>query len=372
MPRYRDIYETLKGEIRTGKFGVGCSFPSERALMRRFSVARETVRHAIDELRKQSLLESRQGTMNVLAFRARERAAGTFGMIVPDSSYPFYTRICSGIERAAKRAGGGSGFGLLSVDLGFGERSLQIERALDFADVCVREKVSGVFFQPLQLTRGVDRANHVILSRLTRAGIPVVLLDSDIVPPPRRSKFDLVGVDNIAIGYDIGEHLIGRGAKRIVFLLQPYPAPTSLLRGYGISLAVTEAGLPWTDKNVVFADPKDPSTVRKVMGGRKRTEAVAVANDYAASLFLENLKAHGMRVPEDVMLVGVNGDPLAETADPPITTAVQPCEQIGELAVQLMLERISNPNLPRRSILLDAPLIIRKSSQKTKKRQKKG
>ena len=95
MPRYKEIFETLKAEIRIGKFGACGSFPSERALMRRFSVARETIRHAIDELRKQNLIVARQGTMNVLTFRARERAIGTFGLIVPDAYYPSRARVSS-------------------------------------------------------------------------------------------------------------------------------------------------------------------------------------------------------------------------------------------------------------------------------------
>ena len=147
MPRYKEIFETLKAEIRIGKFGVGCSFPSERALMRRFSVARETIRHAIEELRKQNLIEARQGTMNVLTFRARERATGTFGVIVPDAYYPFYSRISAGIEHFAKRTKEGA-FTLLSADLGSGGRPSQASRALEFAEVCIREKVCGVFLRP--------------------------------------------------------------------------------------------------------------------------------------------------------------------------------------------------------------------------------
>lgn len=176
MPRYKEIFETLKAEIRIGKFGACGSFPSERALMRRFSVARETIRHAIEELRKQNLIEARQGTMNVLAFRARERATGTFGVIVPDAYYPFYSRISAGIEHFAKRTKEGS-FTLLSADLGSGGCPSQASRALEFAEVCIREKVCGEFFQPLQLAKESERINKAILSLLlTRPTSPLFFL----------------------------------------------------------------------------------------------------------------------------------------------------------------------------------------------------
>lgn len=365
MPRYKEIFETLKAEIRIGKFGVGCSFPSERALMRRFSVARETIRHAIDELRKQNLIEARQGTMNVLTFRARERATGTFGVIVPDAYYPFYSRISAGIEHFAKCTKEGA-FSLLSADLGSGGHPSQASRALEFAEVCIREKVCGVFFQPLQLARENERINKTILSLFDKANIPVVLLDSDIVPPPRRSQYDLVGVDNIAIGYELGKHVIKRGAKRVIYFSNPYAAPTSLLRGYGVSLAVTESGLPWKDENAYFADPTDVLAAKRLFASKKRPDAIVAVNDYVASLLLKTLKQIGRRVPTDVLLAGVNGDRLSAESEPPITTAVQPCERIGEAAVQLMMQRIADPDIPTREVHFSAPLDERLSTRRRK------
>ena len=72
------------------------------------------------------------------------------------------------------------------------ERAL---RAVEFSEVCIREKVSGVFFQPLQFLRDGEKMNRGILKLFKQAGIPVVLLDSDFVTPPSRSEYDLVGVD---------------------------------------------------------------------------------------------------------------------------------------------------------------------------------
>jgi LacI family transcriptional regulator len=371
MSIYRDIFETLKREIQVGKFDVDGKFPSERALMRRFSVARETVRHAIVELRKHNLIEPRQGTLNVLTFRARERAIGTFGVIMPDAYYQFYSRIQSGIEKNAHDGGSGI-FSLLSADLGSNGRSSQIARAFDFAEVCVREKVLGVFFQPFQFERDSEKVNKAILSVFDNASIPVVLIDSDIVAPPRRSGYDLVGVDNVALGYELGRHVITRGARKIIYFSNPYAAPTSLLRGYGVSLAVTEVSLPWRNDSVFFADPTDKAAARRLFSSKKRPDAIIAVNDYVASLLLKTLNAIGIRVPVDVLLTGVNGDDTSSQSNPPITTAVQPCERIGEAAVQLMLQRIKDPLLPPREMLLTASLEVRSSTRRKAERTSKS
>ena len=243
------------------------------------------------------------------------------------------------------------------------ERAL---RAVEFAEVCKREKVSGVFFQPLQFLKDGEKFNRSILAVFKKARIPVVLLDSDFVAPPNRSEYDLVGVDNTNVGYALGRCVIAAGAKRIIYFSNPLPAPTSLKRGTGVGVAVTEAGLKWTKDRVFFANPGDTRAAKRLFDSPKRPDAIVAVNDYVASILLKTLKSIGKRVPEDVLLAGVNGDALAEEAVPPITTAVQPCERIGEAAVHLMLQRIADPDLPPREVYLAATLVERASTRRKK------
>ena len=172
------------------------------------------------------------------------------------------------------------------------ERAL---RAVEFSGVCIREKVSGVFFQPLQFLRDGEKMNRGILNLFKAEGIPVVFLDSDFVAPPSRSEYDLVGVDNTGIGYALAKHVIAAGAKRIMYFSNPLPAPTSLKRGTGVGIAVTEAGLPWRRESVYFADPTNTRAAARVFAGRNRPDAIIAVNDYVASLLLKTLKAIGKR-----------------------------------------------------------------------------
>lgn len=360
----REISERLRQEILGGKFDVTRKLPSEHQLMRRFSVARETVRAALKELLDKRLVERRPGYGTFLADLAETKAAQKFAMIVPDAYYSFYERICRGISDAART----HGWTILSAALGSGDMRERALRAVEFSEVCIREKVSGVFFQPLQFLRDGEKVNRDILKLFKMAGIPVVLLDSDFVSPPSRSEYDLVGVDNTGIGYMLAKHVIAAGAKRIMYFSNPLPAPTSLKRGTGVGIAVTEAGLPWKRESVYFADPTDTRAAARVFAGRNRPDAIIAVNDYIAAILLKTLKAIGKRVPEDVLLAGINGDLVAEEANPQLTTVVQPCREIGTAAAALMFERLANPELLPREVFLSANLIVRESTSRGKTR----
>ena len=195
--KIRAISERLRQEILSGKFDGAGRFPSDRMLMRRFAVARATVQAAMKDLQSENLVDRKPGYGTFLTARASVAAARKFGVIVPDAFYPFYTRICRGIDEAVRR----SGWSMLSVALGTESMREWAMKALAFAEVCVREKVSGVFFQPLQFLKDGVRFNRATLDVFDRARIPVVLLDSDYLPLPQRSDYDLVGIDNVLAGY---------------------------------------------------------------------------------------------------------------------------------------------------------------------------
>ena len=356
----KEISEKLRQEILSGKFDATRKLPSEHQLMRRFSVARETVRAALKELLDKKLVDRRPGYGTFLVERAEVAAARKFGVIMPDAYYPFYAHICRGIELSAKK----QGWAILSAALGSGGMRERALRAVEFAEVCKHERVSGVFFQPLQFLKDGEKFNRAILKVFKDAKIPVVLLDSDFVAPPSRSEYDLVGVDNTNVGYTLAQHVIAAGAKRPIYFSNPLPAPTSLKRGTGVGVAVAEAGFKWTKDRVFFADPEDTRAAARLFRSAKRPDAIIAVNDFIAAKLLKTLKSIGKRVPEDVLLAGVNGDPVAEESDPPLTTMVQPCARIGEAAVQLMLQRIADPELPPREVYLAATLTERKSTKR--------
>ena len=363
------ISERLRQEILSGKFDSLRKLPSDRMLMRRFAVARATVQSAMKDLLDKHLIDRKPGYGTFLVERAEVAAARKFGVIMPDAYYSFYARICRGIELSAKK----QGWAILFAALGSGGMRERALRAVEFAEVCKRERVSGVFFQPLQFLKDSEKFNRTILKVFKNAKIPVVLLDSDFVAPPNRSEYDLVGVDNTNIGYTLARHVIAAGAKRLIYFSNPlpFPSPTSLKRGTGVGVAVSEAGLKWTKDRVFFADPEDVRAAERLFRSAKRPDAIIAVNDYIAAKLLKTLMQIGKRVPEDVLLAGVNGDPVAEESDPPLTTMAQPCERIGEAAVQLMFQRLVDHGLPPRTIELASLIVKRQSTDKRNLRKER-
>ena len=353
------ITETLVKEIIGGKYNVTKKLPSEHQLMRRFSVARETVRGALKELMDRKLVDKRPGYGTYLVDRASRLAMRSFGVIVPDAFHPFYARICRGIEIGAKR----HGYTTLVASLGCGDMYDRSIKAAEFAKVCKRQRVSGLFLQPLQFLQESEAFNRDILRIFADTDIPVVLLDSDYLKPPRRSNYDVIGVDNTNIGYVLARHLIEAGAKRIVYFSNPLPAPNSLRRGNGAGIAVVEAGLKWTNDSFIFGDARDENFVKRVFSGRTRPDGVIAVNDLLAVRLVKTLARLGLNVPKDVRIAGVNGDEEGELCEPPLTTMVQPCQEIGETAVEMMCRRIANPSLPPREVMIAARLCVRDSTR---------
>ena len=99
-----------------------------------------------------------------------------------------------------------------------------------------RPAVAGVFFAPVELTPGMEKVNRKVADALDRAGIVVVLLDRDVEQYPRRSKFDLVGIDNVRAGFLQADHLLQLGCRRIDYLPDPCRHRPSTLESPVISL----------------------------------------------------------------------------------------------------------------------------------------
>lgn len=281
-----------------------------------------------------------------------------------------------------------AGYTLLWGDSSSNDLATRANQALELCAQYARQEVAGVFFEPLELIQGHEAINHKIINSLSASRIPVVLLDRDIVDFPERSLYDWVGIDNLTAGYRLADHLIRLGARHITFLSRPNSAPTVLQRIAGVHDALLKAGIPWSSDQIITGNPEDATFVRGLVGQASRSgtplegqtrrppsrrkradvnpcsaepDAIICANDVTAARLLATLNAIGVRVPEDLRLASFDDVQYARLLSPPLTTIHQPCEQIGAVAVQALLQRLREPDTPPREILLDAPLVIRRS-----------
>jgi LacI family transcriptional regulator len=237
---------------------------------------------------------------------------------------------------------------------------LKIQEAEEVCQRYIREKVSGVFFAPIELTPSSSRVNHRIAEALQEAGIPIILLDRDLDAFPARSRFDLVGIDNFSAGFRLADHLVKLGCTRIHFVAMRHSASTVDLRIAGWREAMARANLlNACSESVHIGDPADDGFVRKLIAAKP--EAVICANDATAATMMQNLIRLGKRVPEDIRLVGFDDIKYAKLLSVPLTTVHQPCSAIGAAAVEAMLERIKTPGMVPRNIFLEAKLVVRQS-----------
>jgi DNA-binding LacI/PurR family transcriptional regulator len=361
QPKYLEIVETLRKAIAAGRYRNGARLPSEAELVRRFGVSRMTAVKAMQQLQQEGLLVRRIGSGSYAAEAARSRKP-VFGLIIPDlGQTEIFEPICKGMS-ASPNAGGHS--------LAWGHSSARSASPEDDAEnLCsqyIDERVSGVFFAPLEFSANRDQVNRRVLKQLKAAQIPVVLLDRCVLGYPARSDYDLVGLDNRRAGYVMADHLIRQGAKTVGFLALAGSAETVDDRIVGYREALYAHGRTVDRTLVLRADPTDAATLSAAIEGRK-IDALLCGNDLTAAQAMRTLLGLGMRIPEEIRIVGIDDARYANLLPVPLTTLHQPCTDIGMAAVAAMQDRINNPLLPARSITLHGHLVIRRSCGSARK-----
>jgi LacI family transcriptional regulator len=361
-PRHRRISRELLTDIANGKYGPGGRLPSEAQLCAKFGVSRPTVGRALRELQEQGLIDRRVGSGTyVRSARSSSDAAGPrpLALLVPGlGKIEIFEVICGELAGLARvhdfgMLWGGNARPRVDVDM-------STQEAEDLADHFVEKGVAGVFFAPFEHTPDRDPANRRIVEKFRRAGIPVILLDRDLGPFPHRSPLDLVGIDNFAGGYLLAEHLLKLGLRRLRFVTRPLSAATVHARISGARAAIQAHGMLPDEPFVQVGDPTDLAFVRAAAPA-KRVEAVICTNDLTAAQFMQSLSRLKVGVPRALRVVGFDDVRYATLLPVQLTTMQQPCREIAVAAFQAMRDRIADPALPPRSILLTPRLIVRES-----------
>jgi DNA-binding LacI/PurR family transcriptional regulator len=224
----------------------------------------------------------------------------------------------------------------------------------------IEQRVAGVFFAPVEFGPRRDQVNRRVLKALRHADIPVVLLDRCVLAFPARSECDVVGLDNRRAGYLMADHLLRHGAQRLAFLAVEGSAETVDDRIAGYREALLAHGSGYSEGLVLRCDPGDATKISSALKAHG-IDAVLCANDLTAARLMQTLMALQVRIPEQVRVAGFDDVRYAGLLPVPLTTLHQPCLEIGAAAVAAMLDRISNPHLAARSILLNGHVVVRQS-----------
>jgi len=355
VSKHDRIRQTLTEAISSGEYQAGQRLPSESELVKVFGASRPTVNRALRELQLSGIIDRRAGSGSYVRPDAVARGY-VFGLLIPElGRTEIFEPICHGMAGAQN----GSHHALLWGSSLEDSSNIE-EQATQACRQLVAKKVSGVFFAPLELTKEKDTTNLRLAEVFDKAGIPVVLLDRDLVPYPERSHYDLVGIDNRRAGYVITAHLLEAGCQRIVFIGRPGSAPTVDARMVGYKDALADAGSRFR-AHIHRIEPDDHPAVKAILD-KVRPDGFICANDFTAAHLLKTLNKLGVSVPDEVRMTGIDDVKYASLLSVPLTTIHQPCAEMGAAAISTMLERVRNPTLPARDILLNFRLVVRESS----------
>jgi len=281
---------------------------------------------------------------------ARQLRAGrstSIGLIVLDVGNPFFTDLARGVEDGASDRG-------LSVILGNSDDS--VAREAKYLDLFTEQRVHGVLISPYgEIT--------LRLQRLRERGIPAVLVDRS----GSDGGFSSVSVDDVAGGRLAVEHLIAQGRHRIGFV-----AGSLTIRQVADRLAGARAAAeahPGVTLEVIEIDAltvtagRTAGTQIAARAAADRPDGIFAANDLVAVGALQSLVMQGgVRVPEQIAIVGYDDIDFAAAAVVPLTSIAQPSREIGRIAVGILLEEAADPKLPPRQVVFQPELVVRASS----------
>ncbi len=336
----------------------GKSHVSLKDLAREIGVSISTVSRALNNhpdislamtLKIQKLAAERNYTPNPLAMGLLKQATRMIGVIVPDLVTHFYSSIISGIEQVAEEKG-------YYILIASSSESLQKE--ISSVENLLKTRVEGLIVCLSQETQ-----SYAHFDRLIRNNIPLVFFDRVC----RTGEVPSVVVDNMDAARKITRHFYKNGFRRIAYIAGPDHLNISQERTRGYLSGLESCGLDFDPELLVKCNMSSEGATEAtshLLQLPKRPDAIFGINDTVAFAAMKEIKRHGLRIPEEVALVGFTDEFHSTVVDPALTSITHPTFEIGKEAARLFFNRIENPDAKPVQVVLNTKLVVRKSSVK--------
>ncbi len=352
---HRSIYKEMVRELAEGVYRPGDRMPSEAALCERFGASRITVAKAIQALQRDGLVTRRAGSGTYVQ-QPVVAESHRFGLLIPQlGNTEIFEPICQGIMQAPLAKSHVLLWGHTSAG---GESDRLGAVAEQLCRQFIDQKVSGVFFAPLEYKSDRETANRRIVELLAREKIATVLLDRCYERFPNRSGLDLVGIDNYRAGYAATQHLLEQNGRHPVFVARKHSASTIAQRIGGFEAAAARAKIK---THVCLGDVNDPAFVDSMLKAA-HPDSIVCGNDLTAARLMRSLLDRGVRIPAEVRITGFDDVNYSQYLPIPLTTIHQDCSEIGRTALSLMLGRLAEPQRTALDVRVPFDLIVRQSS----------
>ena len=321
-------------------------------------VSSTTVSHVINKTRfvspetKDKVLEAMQELNYKPNLLARGLATGvthTIGLVISDIKNPFYPEIIQGVEELAVRS---------EYNIFLCNTDYDVEKGLNSIGALIRKKVDGIIIASSQ-------ADKFLFEELAESTIPFVLVDWN------ENK---INVDSIYFDFESGirkaiEYLVSLGHKKIYFISGPKDLKTasirennfiSIIKGYeseGISYKIIE-GNHKIDGGI--------NAAKEIEKEKDMPTSIICSNDLTAIGAMKTLQTDGVKIPDQISIIGLDNIMLSEIVSPSLTTIALERYLIGKSAVELLLNRIKNKDIPKQTRYFNTQLIVRESTSKAR------
>jgi LacI family transcriptional regulator len=302
-----------------------------------------------DKIRK--LADSMGYRPNTLASNLRNKKSNTIGIVVPLINRHFFSSVISGVEEVASKAGYTV---VISQSNDLANKEIAIVQSM-FAN-----RVDGLIISIAMQSTSFDH-----LKMFKKRNIPLVFFDR-AVP---EIEADKIVVDDYMGGFRVTQHLIEQGYQRIGHMAGPQNLMTYFDRKKGYIDALTKNGMEYDESLVISStliSESGVAAVQQMMDLPNPPDAIFCGNDTTALSAMIYLRDKGIRIPEDLGIVGFSNEPFSRVVSPSISTIAQPAFLMGQKAAELILHQIINKGKSFQTLVLPTELIIRESSERKK------
>jgi len=284
--------------------------------------------------------------MNWVARSLVTRRTYTIGLLLPDFTHPFFAEIARVVAQTVRPHG-------YHVIISYFEEDPELERSE--ADFLLARQVDGLIIASAQPVRSLD-----LFRRIQQRNVPFVLIDR----PISGLQVSFVGVDNRAIGRLATEHLIARGCCRIGHLRGP-EIGIAAERFQGYRQALAKHGLRMHARYVVaggHGDEMGYEGMRQLLRVHPMLDGVFCYSDPVAIGAIKAILEAGLKVPEDISVIGAGNVHYSDLLAVPLSTVDQGTCQMGATAAELLIERIMQKRSARPKKILISPQLIERES----------
>ena len=290
---------------------------------------------------------------NLLASNLRKSVTNTIGVIVPRISRHFFSSVISGIEETAYDAG---------YNVIICQSLEQLKRERKLVETLLANRVDGVL---LSVSMETDKFDHLL--NMKNNGTPFLFFDRHC----EIEGISSVLIDDFQGGFDATEHLILNGCKNIGHFSGPQELAIYRNRTAGYRKALEKYKFPFRPELLLrssLMENDGAEGAKTLLSLPYKVDGLFSANDIAAIGAMKYFKNEGVKVPDEIAIVGFSNEPVSGIIDPSLTTVDQPGFQIGQIATKLLLDEISKaPNANAtmaKTTILKSSLIERDSSRK--------